>query len=879
MKNQFLLILSFILLIGCAGDQVKYNFDEDNPEPIILKKWHITGPLKAGENENSIAINYLPMKEEAITLSDFKDLNPEKFHNRTVEIQEGAIVDFNKIFNIKKEESKRGVVYAACVINSSKAQRVKLNFSSDDGAKIWLNHRLIFTNDRGSAITPYQNYLDMQLNPGDNFLLIKVVNIDNDWVMFTALEKESAAGIKRHKVNFELQFGNVFLSRNIIENDTVKLTWGIPENEYQLKLSGPEDLSIPISTNQNINISKLPDGFYKAMLYTPTDSFSSRFYKIKNIDLEFKQLIKDLSKSQAGRDNANIQALLHRYHLLMEPKNLPVEGYQKRNWDRRMLFILGNLKNEYKLLNKQLKDGAQRGTLFRSYRSEIDNGSQYYILHVPENYSSDKPLPLVVEMSKLMKWFPSPVETNRFANIDLIERFADMANKYQMIIVEPGCRTVDKPNYNHIDETDLWETIKDIKTAYHIDTTRIFLRGACRASYDALKVAVRHPGKFAAISTVSPEIIPENKTEKNLWLHHNDPFNFLANIKNMRFLNIHSKLDTHSLISSSDRLFKLVNQAGLKHFSYTKLPIEFKPYYSDEYMDDIFSFFSRTPALKQPQALHYSTDQLKFNQSFWIRLNHIRAGKTASVDAHIKNNALTVNRTHILSYTVDLTKLPYDKAKPLVIYDNGKRIFQKIYTGTELTVNSKQLPKNGPLKNPVIEGPLSHLFNQPFIVVTGTAGSKKESIQVQQLLDKLSSDWQRRYYTNFRVKRDTEITGKDLLDFNLLLLGSSKSNAILSSMQKQLPLKVDNAHVSIGKESLKGESLGYYLIYPSPHNPQKYVAVLGYNNPNGFRLWSERNGVNPFDDISDYGWYDFKIWDNAAPTQTISGYFNERWSF
>src|SRR5690606_6123452 len=225
-----------------------------------------------------------------------------------------------------------------------------------------------------------------------------------------------------------------------------------------------------------------------------------------------------------------------------------------------------------------------KGTLLKSYRSEIDNGSQFYILHVPKSYNKSVPIPLVIEVSKLMKWFPSQVETNRFANIDLIERFSDMANKYNMIVVEPGNRTVDKTNYNNIDEADMWETIADIRKTYNIDTTRVFLRGACRASYEAVKLAVKHPDRFAAVATVAPEIIPHDKQDEDYWQHGNNPFNFLENIQGMPFLNIHSVLDTHSTIHSSDRLNELVKQAGLESFSYRKLYTEFKTYYSDEYM-------------------------------------------------------------------------------------------------------------------------------------------------------------------------------------------------------------------------------------------------------------------------------------------------------
>lgn len=882
MKTNILIFLC-VIFSSCSNDPSVYQVDAIDKDGIILKRWRVLGLFKTEAAENDLEKNYLTADkdESAITYQEFKNyksLAPyQNIHSQAVEVKEGVITDFNKIFGIEEDKSGKAVTYAACLIKSSKEQKLKLNFSSSDRTKIWLNHHLIFKDERGSGLHPYQNYLDIQLQEGSNFLLVKTVNISKKWVMFASVEKESQESIKRHKKNFELQYGNLFLSRNIIENDTIKLTWGIPQNNYQLNILTDKNLLLNIKPDQNINISQLPDGFYKTLLYTPQDTFSSRFYKTTNITASFNEVIKAIEKSLAGKKSLNVDALLHRYKLLMEPKNLPNAGFEKRSWDRRMLFILENLINEEEILNKKTENKNVKGTLLRSYLSKIDSGAQYYILHVPEGYAKDKPIPLVIEMPKLMKWFPSPVETNRFANIDLIEYFSDMANKYNMIVAEPGGRTVDKPNYNNIDETDLWETINDIKKQYHIDTNRIFLRGACRASYDALKIAVRHPGKFAAIATVAPEIIPKSaEANKNIWLHHNDPFNFLANIKDMPFYNIHSVLDTHMHVSNSERLNKLAKQTGLKRFKYRKPSNEFETYYSDEYMNDIFSFFSGSKGIRQPGSLHFSTDLLKYNQSHWVKLNKITAGKTAVIDADIKNNTLSVKRSNILSYTIDLTKLPYNKTETLTIYDNGKRVFQGSCTAPKLRVSVKS-SNVGLHKNAVVEGPFASVFGKPFTVVRSTEGSEEDLFQINELVQKLNADWEHRYYTKFKVKTDKEITAKDLTTSNLLFIGLADQNSYLNKIKKHLPLSIGKDHISIGRQSMRGKNLGFYMIYPNPFNTRKCVAIVGFNNSDSFNLRSERRPTDVFNDISDYGWYDYKIWDNLLPEKATSGYFNAEW--
>jgi hypothetical protein len=65
------------------------------------------------------------------------------------------------------------------------------------------------------------------------------------------------------------------------------------------------------------------------------------------------------------------------------------------------------------------------------------------------------------------------------------------------------------------------------------------------------------------------------------------------------------------------------------------------------------------------------------------------------------------------------------------------------------------------------------------------------------------------------------------------------------------------------------------MIYPNPLNKDKYVAIIGYNNPEYISLGSERE---IFNDVSDYGWYDYKVWDEKSLLEGIkSGYFNQYW--
>lgn len=82
----------------------------------------------------------------------------------------GPIIDFLKIF------SKRDYIlaYAASYIKSDKAKDIFIKMGSDDGYKLWLNHKLISELHTHRSAVPNQDTIKAHLKKGYNLLLIKV---------------------------------------------------------------------------------------------------------------------------------------------------------------------------------------------------------------------------------------------------------------------------------------------------------------------------------------------------------------------------------------------------------------------------------------------------------------------------------------------------------------------------------------------------------------------------------------------------------------------------------------------------------------------------------------------------------------------------------
>src|SRR5690606_19028757 len=108
-----------------------------------------------------------------------------------------------------------------------------------------------------------------------------------------------------------------------------------------------------------------------ATLYTEDDTFTSKFYKTKDFQYDIQKLIINIEELSNGISSDNVNALLHRFNILMTPKNLPGQGFQKRSWDRRMLFVFENLKNEYALLRIDQKMIPGVSSIFYMFPSLI----------------------------------------------------------------------------------------------------------------------------------------------------------------------------------------------------------------------------------------------------------------------------------------------------------------------------------------------------------------------------------------------------------------------------------------------------------------------------------------------------------------------------
>jgi hypothetical protein len=91
-------------------------------------------------------------------------------------------VNFFSVEHLKLEPSQEDILcYAACWVDADADKEVELRVGSDDGYKLWVNHKLVSEQNVYRAMEMDQETHKVKLNKGKNLILLKVTQ---DWGEF-----------------------------------------------------------------------------------------------------------------------------------------------------------------------------------------------------------------------------------------------------------------------------------------------------------------------------------------------------------------------------------------------------------------------------------------------------------------------------------------------------------------------------------------------------------------------------------------------------------------------------------------------------------------------------------------------------------------------
>lgn len=542
-KAVIYFVLSFFLFASCAKREkvAMYELtDADSCINLPLLNWNVYGSFTAETDSLAVDSAIAPYAH----LSYLKDKADATYQFSGFYQPEYGQVDLHEVYQIAPDDSTRSLsfhsTYLSCRILSTVERTLYLRLSSPLPATLWLNgdslHRIDIW---GLDVYP------ISLNKGGNNLVVKLVAMDDNYSMEATLCDEQNIA----RIFAEGQTGNIVYPEIGADNKTVMLT-----NVHQNILSSPVRLRM-----HDVNGHRIADvHLYRDSITYPIPQLEENKSYIcsmtvcgatvrqavfcgKDDDLyeHFVQLRSSLPDSHPRADE--IDQLLYRLQFLL---NHPSRHEGDWWWQFKLPALTYQLEHIFTHLDDSLPTGNEFNVQFKTYRSAQDDSLQRYLLISPNEIPAHKPMPLVVMMRPDIvnnhHFFASPQLARWWA----VNHAQMLANRYGFMVMMPEMRFDSSGDLTSESEEEFMLTLSDLRKQYAIDSTRIFLHANCTGAYRALKLAVRHPGLFAAIGLYAPAYHPPMFMSEEAKAQA--PEHFMKNLRHTPIMIHYDPLDTHS---------------------------------------------------------------------------------------------------------------------------------------------------------------------------------------------------------------------------------------------------------------------------------------------------------------------------------------------
>lgn len=526
---------------------------------------------------------------------------------------------------------------------------------------------------------------------------------------------------------------------------------------------------------------------------------------------------------------------------------------------------------------QRLKAGPQDLSFF----SSADDTDQPYAIYLPKNFDESRDYPLVIFLHGAMSnhrlglrrvFGEGNIAGLEFTKPDRVVTETDLeATRYwpalkdvDYIAAAPYARGT--AGYQGIPEQDVMDMLADIKSRFSIDENRIYLTGLSMGGGGTLWIGLTHPDLFAAIAPCCPA--PPEGTLDLAGNACNLPVHLFIGDKDFLYK---TAQDWKAKLEPAAKRFDYIEYPGIGHNSWEYA-------YKDGFIFDWFSQFVRNPF---PEQVKYSTKLFKYNKAYWVKFDNLTPGTLATIDARFTGpNTIEISTGNLDAFTLNLAgHSMFNSAQKVSVKIDGKAF--SIKTPDAASFSKKNNVWAAGMFTPGLtskqkgaEGPLAAVAESNHIYVYGTGGNpSKEELQQRIAQASAAADWAAdrgmmgRVLIFPRVLSDKDIRQSDYDKSNLVLFGTTETNAIIAKFADRLPME------------LKSDAKGYGLVYIFPLN-QHYVLINS-----GLPWWTPaRNPQTP----AGYNFMgaktdalkllkDFVLFKDNSDVIISQGYFDNNW--
>jgi dienelactone hydrolase len=784
------------------------------------------------------------------------------------------------------------VSYAFANIRRATAGKARVSLGSDDAIRAWVNGKLVLRRDGVRTWAPDADFVDVDLNAGDNALLIKVAATSG----FVARVLESGAVSAR---TLEIapaiigQRGDVLLLRTDGTDaraaaDEVKVEMLRPGGEVVYTGAGKRGSTLEVATGA------WPEGPYEARFSTRNWQgllFTTHqpWYKGDPLVLA-QELAAEAAKSDAEKPAGFMLKMLAAMVDDRLGKKL-ADARQEKGRNPWQAIHSPLMEYAELMLERAGKVGRVRphGFVRLAWMDETDHTPQYCRAYLPHGYTMAKRWPLVLQLHGFnpanpvyWDWWSADSRHNG--------PNTEFAGEHPGVIyIEPHGRG--NTQYLTFGDADVMRCMAEARKSFAVDENRTYLTGDSMGGWGTWNVATRHPELFAAIAPVFGGLdyhaqMPEEDAAKlspaeRYIQERNSSWAMADGLINTPIFVHHGDADAAVNVEWSRWGVRLMQRWGydIRYREYPGKVHEALQINNGQMNIEWFLQHVRDPA---PPKVRIRSAELRNANAWWVRVTQAaRPLEFITVDAEM------VDRNTIRLDTTNVTEV--ELSPPASILETPSGPVTVVWNG----VASSLQPMNGQLrltavghkpaklrKTPSLPGSTTDIFNTPFAVVVGTISKDpalRQSIEAKSkgFVDAWT-EWQK---FAPRVFKDTEMADADIARYSLLLLGGADANAVTAKLAGKLPLKVSADRVVIDGKAFAVSDAGVQMLYPNPRNDQRYVWLFAGTSPAGFDFTAPL----PF---RTYQW-DFLIVDGTIPavgeramperTHVVSGMFDQNW--
>ena len=536
----------------------------------------------------------------------------------------------------------------------------------------------------------------------------------------------------------------------------------------------------------------------------------------------------------------------------------------------------------------------ERGESFKvTFISAIDSSVQYYAVLPPKDYTPDKEYALIL--------------TCHGAGVEAAGQVNAYTPKDWSFIVAPTNRRPFGFDWQDWGRLDALEVIDDVKHRYPIDDNRVYLTGHSMGGHGTWAVGLQHPDLFAAIAPSAgwtsftlyvPYILRKGKifASPQLWnilersLREEQLPAFVENALNLPVYVLQGEKD-ESVPSFHPRL--MVQTMKKLGYEVEYKEVAGKGHWWDEEdiegtacvnWPELMSFLREKVRNPYPRHVIYRTADIGLNNKvYWIRIDSPeQVAADSRIEAQIEGNTLIVVKlVNIKRFTLLLNRalVPFGR---LTIAVNGQNLYYDFKEEGPLTISKRGdkfiIAKHKPRKlekNAKMFGPIKQGFFSPFVLVYGTRESADLNLHIARLV---AQRWYRRGNGYVRIIPDTSVDTKIIKDYNLVLIGNPKTNTVWNSIDKRLPIKVEDHRILLNKNIIKGNHLGTIFVYPNPLNTNKFVVCIGGTDSTGIKLTRLFSIFYAGEGLPDFLVFDnsIRLWGWAGIK--AAGFFDNNWN-